>query len=176
VFSPLDVGKTLTTDLPFFESYTGQSTSELVGLEGQFRADSIVLAFEDALLSKELTTTEEKVILAIEGLEREASNGGLRQFFENSSNEFVPQIVDALMAIGCPETAELLKAAMTVLKIDESMTSEDIEDIAYDATDEQGESLSKLDEVYYEGKEEPIADKLFEFIKRNQETITISTS
>ena len=164
--------KTLSTELPFLNSFAGRSTSELIGLEGQFRTDSIVLAFEEALSSKGVLTDEETVILAIEGLEREVNNGGVMQFFENSSNRFAPHIINALRAIRCPETADLMKSAMDILNVDESMTSDDIEDIAYDATDEQGESLSELGEIYYEGKEEPIAEKLFGFIKRNQEKIT----
>ena len=39
----------MTTDEPFLEAYDGQSTDELIALEGQFRIDSIVLAFEAAL-------------------------------------------------------------------------------------------------------------------------------
>jgi hypothetical protein len=33
---------------PFLESYAGQSTEELLALEGKYRIDSLVLAFEQA--------------------------------------------------------------------------------------------------------------------------------
>ena len=40
---------TLPTDLPFLDSYAGQSTNELIDLEGSYRVDSIIFAFEEAL-------------------------------------------------------------------------------------------------------------------------------
>jgi len=164
----------MSTDLVFLESYSGQSTDELIDLEGTHRVDSIVLAFEQALQSKASLTREEKVILAVEAMEREVNNGGFNQFFCNSSRDFVPDICDALSVIDCPEPAELARSAMTILGVDVSMTSDDIEDISCDASDEQNEQLGELDAVYYRG-EEPVADKLFEFIKTNRSSITIGT-
>jgi hypothetical protein len=64
---------TLPTDLPFLDSYAGQSTNELIDLEGSYRVDSIVLAFEEALQRKEILTQQEKVVLSVEALEREAN-------------------------------------------------------------------------------------------------------
>jgi hypothetical protein len=55
---------------------------------------------------------EEVIVLAVEALEREVNNGGYSQFFVNSSREFTPIIVHALLRIGCPETAEITKRAI----------------------------------------------------------------
>jgi hypothetical protein len=163
----------MSTDLPFLDSYGGQSTNELIDLEGAYRIDSIVLAFEEALQRKANLTREEKVILAVEALEREVNNGGYSQFFCNSSRDFVPDIGGALNVIGCPKTASLTQSAMTVLGVDISMTSDEIEDAACDASETQDEDLGELDAIYYRGDEEPIADKLFEFIKINRSSITV---
>ncbi len=57
-------------------------------------------------------TEEETIVLAIEALEREVNNGGYSQFFVNSSREFTPIIVHALLRIGCPKTAEITKRAI----------------------------------------------------------------
>lgn len=44
--------------LPNLEQYEGQSTSELIKLRGKFRTDSLVMAFEEALSSKEVLTDD----------------------------------------------------------------------------------------------------------------------
>jgi hypothetical protein len=36
-------------DLKWLEGYSGQTTEELIALEGEYRIDSLVLAFEQAL-------------------------------------------------------------------------------------------------------------------------------
>ena len=160
----------------FLESYDGQSTDELVALESSHRIDSLVLAFEQALLTKDNPTAEEQVVLAVEALEREVNNGGYSQFFVNSSREYSSFVVEALEAIDCPKTAKLTRDAMAILNIDEASTSEAIEGAACDATESQDEQLSKLDEIYYRGDEEPISDKLFAFIKRNNSAIVLTNS
>ncbi len=86
----------------FLESYDGQSTDELIALESSHRVDSLVLAFEQALLTKDYPTAEEQVVLAVEALEREVNNGGYSQFFVNSSREYSSLVVEALEAIDCP--------------------------------------------------------------------------
>ena len=55
---------------------------------------------------------EEIIVLAVEALEREVNNGGYSQFFVNSSREFTPIMVYALVRIGCPETSEITKRAV----------------------------------------------------------------
>lgn len=159
----------------FLDAYDGQSTDELIALSATHRIDSIVLAFEQALQDKASLNKEERTIVAIEGLEREVNNGGFSQFFVNSSNEFVPCIQEALKAIGCPKTATLCSQAMAILGITEDMSTDTIEDLACDASDEQDQRLSKLDEIYYEGEEEPIAGKLFEFIQQNRSVISTTS-
>jgi hypothetical protein len=85
-------------DLKWLDGYSGQTTNELLVLEGGCRIDSLVLVFEEALNQKVARngdgglTTEERVVLAIEALEREVNNGGYRLFF-------VPIIVQALERI-----------------------------------------------------------------------------
>jgi Ni,Fe-hydrogenase I small subunit len=66
----------------FLDSYEGQSTEELLALEREYRVDSLVLAFEQAIQNKspDSISTEESYVLAVEGLEREVNNGGYSQF------------------------------------------------------------------------------------------------
>jgi hypothetical protein len=97
----------------FLKGYSGQSVEQLLSLEGEYRVDSLVLAFEEAIGQKARRegarniTEEENVILAVEALEREVNNGGYHQFFINSSRQFVPIVISALQRIGCKKTAAI---------------------------------------------------------------------
>lgn len=77
---------------PKWLDYAGQTTDELLALAGEYRIDSLVCAFDEALGRKELAfgmdglTPEERVVLAAEALEREVNNGGFDQLFVNVSN------------------------------------------------------------------------------------------
>lgn len=165
----------MNTDTPFLESYDGQSTDELIALEEKFRIDSIVLAFEAALDRKgqDKLSTAERVVLSIEAIEREVNNGGFNQFFVNSSNEFSPYVVESLNLIGCPQTAELCQKAINLLGVEDLFDSDALEEAACEADDDLMERFNALDEVYYAGAEEPIAIKLFEFIKQNKNEISL---
>jgi len=116
--------------LKWFDAYAGQTTDELLALEGEYRTDSLVLAFEQALQAKESRvgsrrlTDEEGVVLAVEALEREVNNGGYGQLFVNSSKEYAPVFVSALNRIGCPEVAKLTQQAINVLEIDGPITAQ----------------------------------------------------
>ena len=44
-------------DTPFLDDYTGQSTDELIKLAAEYRIDSIVCAFETAVLPQSLERT-----------------------------------------------------------------------------------------------------------------------
>ena len=62
----------------WLDGYSGQTTDELIALEGEYRTDSLVLAFEQALMAKDELTDEEKVVLAVEALERMSLPGERR--------------------------------------------------------------------------------------------------
>ncbi|HWJ39890.1 MAG TPA: DUF4375 domain-containing protein, partial [Candidatus Limnocylindrales bacterium] len=120
------------SDLPFLKNYSGQTVEQLLSLEGEYRIDSLVGAFEEALLKRAsregdlAISDEERVILAVEALEREVNNGGYRLFFQNSTREFAPIIVQALVRIGCPKTAGITQRAIDALHLP-TLTVEAIE-------------------------------------------------
>jgi Protein of unknown function (DUF1553)/Protein of unknown function (DUF1549)/Domain of unknown function (DUF4375)/Concanavalin A-like lectin/glucanases superfamily/Planctomycete cytochrome C len=156
----------------WLDGYNGETVDELIALEGKYRTDSLVLAFEQAMDQKaaregdDKLTNEERVILAIEALEREVNNGGYGQFFVNSSREYAPIIVDALRRIGCPKTAEITQTAMKVVQ-KTPMTDEEIENGTWEEDEERQESLGECDTLYFE-RPESIEESLFEFIKANR--------
>jgi hypothetical protein len=131
-------------DLPWLDGYSGESVDELIALEGEYRTNSLVLVFEQAMNQKAARvgigklTVEERVILAVEALEREVSNGGYDQFFLNTP-EYAPVIVDALRRIGCPKTAEITQRALAIVQ-KSTMSDEEPE-------------LRECDALYYEGPE-----------------------
>ena len=104
----------------WLNGYSGQSVDQLIALEGRYRTDSLVLAFEQAIYQKadrlggDELSEEELTILAVEALEREVNNGGYGQFFVNTS-EFAPVILDALRRIGCPKTAKITQRALRIV-------------------------------------------------------------
>jgi hypothetical protein len=145
-------------------------------LSDQYRTDSLVLAFEQAVDQKAARVgmgnlvDEERVILAVEALEREVNNGGYHQFFLNSP-EFASIIVSSLGRIGCPKTAELTQDALDALRIPH-LTREEIESVISKDDEDRDETLSGCDERYYKGSE-CIELQLFAFIKANKSMIRL---
>jgi hypothetical protein len=134
------------------------------------------LVFEEGIRQKlkrhggQAPTDEERIVLAVEALEREVNNGGYDQFFTNSS-QFVPTIVDSLQRIGCKRTAMITQRAIRALGISD-LIAEAI-DTAMASDDEQRlAKLNRCDEAYYKGAE-PIAEGLFAFIKANKAGISL---
>jgi hypothetical protein len=163
------------SDLKWLDRYSGQTTDQLIAMEGTYRIDSLVLAFEQAIdqkaarLGHTKLTEEERAILAIEALEREVNNGGFGQFFVNSSREYAPIIVDSLRRIGCPITAEITEKAVTVMQ-QIPMSPNEIEDGKWEDNDDRSEVLM-CDSLYFESSED-IAGSLFAFVKANRDRIS----
>jgi hypothetical protein len=162
-------------DLQWLDGYSGESVAELIALEGKYRADSLVLAFEQAMDQKaarigaDKLTAEERVILAVEALEREVNNGGYGQFFVNSSREYAPIIVEALRRIGCLKTAEITEKAVKIVQLN-PITDEEIEDGTWEENEERLDALGECDSLYFE-RPENIEESLFAFIKANRAKI-----
>jgi hypothetical protein len=157
----------------FLDSYGGQSTEELLALEGKYRIDSLVLAFEQAIQGKlpDSISSEESYVLAVEGLEREVNNGGYSQFFGNSSGEFAPIIEAALRAINCPKTADITRDAIAALRVD-ALTAETVAAAAYGEDASVAQALAACDDRYF-ANDEPIADRLFRWIAANKDRIRV---
>ncbi|MDH4084355.1 MAG: DMP19 family protein [Nitrospira sp.] len=162
----------------WLDGYSGQTTIELISLQGEYQTDSIVLAFEEALdqkaerIGQSRLTADGKVVLAIEALEREVNNGGYGQFFINSSKSYVPIVVDALSRIGCSEVALLTQHVIDALGIDGQVTVEAIDSVMEEDSDKRDEKLGECDEQYYKVAGD-LAGPLLEFIKKNKLGITV---
>ncbi|UCH35845.1 MAG: DUF4375 domain-containing protein [Armatimonadota bacterium] len=166
-------------ELPWLDGYSEQSTDDLIALEGKYRIDSLVAAFEEALGRKaarvgtENLTDEESIILAVEALEREVNNGGYGQFFANTSNEFAPIIVDALTRIGCPKVAALTQDAINTLGIQGPVAGDAIDRAMAQASEERDDELAECDDRYFESAGD-LSIPLFEFIRNNRDAIRLT--
>ncbi|MCI0581594.1 MAG: DMP19 family protein [Chloroflexi bacterium] len=165
------------TDRPFLDAYSGQSTDELIALDGTYRTDSIVLAFEQAIGQKaarigdQRLTMAERVVLAVEALEREVNNDGYDGLFRNAP-EHVPDLASALTAIGRDDVASLTRSAIDVLGVDDPLTPTAIHAAIEIDNDERDARLSELDETYYETAGD-LAGPLIAFIVANSAEIEL---
>jgi hypothetical protein len=171
--------------LPFLHDYDGQTVDEIIALRGRYRDDSLVGAIERALIEREgwndldserrqraiLSLTEaERVVMAIEAMEREVNNGGYAQFFVNSSKHFAPYIVQALQTIGCAEYAALAASAIAELRLPSEFDGEDCDKAYMALMDEIDPKLEELGSRYYETAE-PLCDNLFSYIEQQASAI-----
>jgi hypothetical protein len=164
------------TDLKWLDAYSGQTIEQLLSLEGKYRTDSLVVAIEQAIGQKaarqgnKTLTAEERTVLAIEALEREVNNGGYSQYFVNA-HESAPIIVDSLMRINCPKTAEISTEAIHALNLP-ALDSAAINTAMISQSDTRDDILHQCDEAYHETFED-IGGQLFSFIKANRSRINL---
>lgn len=157
----------------WLEGYGGETTQQLLQLEGECRIDSLVVAFEEALQGKAGPLSHpERCLLAVEALEREVNNGGYGQFFTNSSCEFVDVIEEALRLIGCPRTADITRDAIAALGIAPPLDGEKAAAAVLAGQGSVADALAACDDRYF-GNDEPIADRLFAWIKEDPSRIRV---
>lgn len=83
-------------------------------------ADAFSLSDEDATTELEAFAGARKVLYILTRYEEEVQNGGLCQFFVNSSGSVAPYVADALKTIGAKEHAALYESFITKNHIDVS--------------------------------------------------------
>jgi hypothetical protein len=161
------------TQAKWLEGYSGQTVDELLALVPEYRVDSIVIAFEQAVdqraakVGLDALDEAELAVLAIEAYEREVNNGGHHQFFFNTP-EFAPAVAKALRGIGCGATADIAQKAVDRLGIAGPVTAAAVTG----AIEREGASLvetlvEECDGPFFDGSE-PIADRLLDYIRANR--------
>jgi hypothetical protein len=165
------------SDPQWLGGYGDQSTDELIALEGPYRTDSIVSAFEQAIarkasrLGEEQLTDAERIVLAVEAMERDLNSDGFDGFFTNNAG-LVPGLVDALQAIGADGAAGLARRAIATLGIDGPVTPEAVRS-AMDRDDAgRGDALEQVDQAYY-GAKIDLAPQLMAFIRAHRDEIRL---
>ena len=165
------------SDPQWLGGYGDQSTDELIALEGPYRTDSIVSAFEQAIarkasrLGEDQLTGAERTVLAVEAMERDVNSDGFDGFFTNNAG-LVPGLVDALQAIGAAGAADLARQAIATLGIDGSVTSDAVR-AAMDRDDAgRGDALERVDQAYYAAKLD-LAPPLMAYIRDHRADIRL---
>jgi hypothetical protein len=163
----------------WLDGYSGQTVDQLLALSPEYRIDSIVLAFEDALARKAqdlglgALNEIEISVLAIEALEREVNNGGHHQFFLNTPG-YAEHVVPALRRIGCIRTAAVTQRAIDLLDLPGPVTASRVaEALDHDSTGSLIEILIEECDAPYFDEPEAIADRLFAYLSENRERIRI---
>ena len=163
---------------PWLAGYSGQTTDELIALDDVYRTDSIVLAIAQAVgaranrIGTNALTDAERVVLAVEALEREVNSGGYDSLFRYASDH-VPLLVASLRAIGCDAVAALTEAAIALLEIDGPLTPESVRSAIESDDDERGDRLSDYDTAYNQVAGD-LADPLFGYIKAHRGEISLT--
>jgi hypothetical protein len=164
-------------DLKWLDNYSGETIEELLAMADDYRIDSLVMALEQALEEKadregeHSLCEEERVVLAVEALEREVSDGGFNQFFTSAAGQYVPIIVDALLLIGCSELANIASGAINALGT-EDFSPESLDAACDSENEERDEQLDECDGLFT-GSNEDIAGQLFEFVRIHQDAIQL---
>jgi hypothetical protein len=165
------------SQLRWLNGYSGQTTDQLISLEGAFRTDSIVAAFAQAITQKAARLGDaqlsmpERVVLAVEAVEDRVNSDGFDSLLRYES-ALVQEIVPSLVAIGADAVADLARAAIEALDLDGPITASAIEsamDLEDDARDKR---LDALDRRYYK-KAGDLAEPLLAFIKSNRDQIKL---
>ena len=111
----------------------------------------------------------QKVFSAIWTAESEINNGGFAQYFQNSSCETAPFVVEAFRAISAPRTADICQRAIAVAFPDGLPIAPDaISAAAADFTDDTTEQLGALDTEFFQYPHN-LADLLFTFVSKHPE-------
>jgi hypothetical protein len=161
------------TGAKWLERYSGQTVDELLALATDHRIDSLVLAFEEALLQRAGELNEvERTVIAVEALEREVNNGGYHQLFLNRPEE-TEHLTPSLRRIGCTRTAELTQKAIDLLEVQGALTASAVSDALERGGDALLEALgAQCDGPFFKGTES-IEQHLFDYLARNRQHIRL---
>jgi hypothetical protein len=165
--------------LRWLDGYSGQSVDELIAFASQYRVDSIVSAIDQALqqtaerIGLSQLNEVELTIVVVEALDREVNNGGYHQFFLNTP-EYAPFVVAALQRIRCPKTSDISASAISLLGLGQQFATNQVQraldkDIGGHLIDVLSD---QCDQLYYDSGE-PIADRLFAFVRTHCSSIRL---
>ena len=165
------------TDRRSLDGYAGQSTDDLIALDGAYPTDSVVLAFEAAILAKAERlgygglSDAEVTVVAVEALEREVNNDGFVSLFTNVP-EVVPFLVSSLRAIDQLIVADLTARAIRVLAIEGPLTPQAVASAIEAEDDGRDVRLHDCDQAYFELAGD-LAEPLLAYIKAHRHDIAL---
>jgi hypothetical protein len=111
----------------------------------------------------------QKVFSSIWAVESEVNNGGFSQYFQNSSAETAPFVVEALSTVGAPRTAQICSRAIAcAFPAGLPATPEAISSAAEGIPDDRLNELEVLDGEFMEYPHS-LTDLLFDYVSKHPE-------
>jgi len=161
--------------LLFDEKYLQMSVSELSKLTDDeifnavwMRTEYIVSSKENLLEGFNSLNEEQRIFYAIYYLEMEVNNGGLCQFFVNSSRIVAPIVSDYMEIIGASEHKKLYDTFIGKYQINTyDLSSFDCETVEVFQSQYERYPFDEYDDVFYEL--EPLKNYLISFVKKHIE-------
>ena len=146
----------------------------LLALNDEDFYDAIECICEDAVydIKDAQLTDEQKFVYSLNKFEAEVNNGGLCQFFVNSSSECAPNISNALTAIGAIELKILFDNFIGENKIDTNdLSSFKISSIdEYEAQTERFD-FDGFDDKFYE--DENLHQQIIDYARKHVEQLIV---
>lgn len=116
-------------------------------------------------------TTAERVVLAVEALEREVNHDGYDGLFTNASEE-VPYLVSSLLAIGAEAAADLTRSAIAILGIEGPLSAEAVAATMERDDSRRDDALDALDQRFYK-EIRGVDTALLPYIRANRDQISL---
>ena len=146
----------------------------LLALEDEEFYDAIEIICEDAVydIKEANLTDEQKIVYSLNKFESEVNNGGLCQFFVNSSSECAPYISDALAAVGAIGLKMLFDNFISENSIDvNDLSSFKISNIdEYEAQTERFD-FDGFDDKFYE--DENLHQQIIDYARKHVEQLIV---
>ena len=156
-------------------AYLQMSTEELATLPDDemlravwIRTENIVSSKEDLLEGFNSLNDEQRVFYAVNYLEMEVNNGGLCQFFVNSSRMVAPIVSEHMGIIGAIEHKKLYDAFIEKHQINTNdLSSFDSDTIEVFQSQYERYPFDEYDDAFYEL--EPLQNHLVPYVKKHIE-------
>ena len=145
---------------------------QILSLDDEQFFDAINCVCEDAVfdINEPRIAKEQKLLYSLIEFEMEVNNGGLCQFFVNSSRECAPYVSEALNEIGATDLRKLYDSFISDNKIDVNDLSSFI---TYDVEEYQAQTerydFDSFDDKFYEY--ENLHQQIIEYARKNIEAI-----
>lgn len=146
--------------------------TDLLALDDEQFFDAIECVCEDAVYDINATdlTEEQRLVYCLNKFEAEVNNGGLCQFFVNSSSECAPYISKALNIIGAIELKTLFDSFIKENNIDvNDLSSFKITDINEYGAQTKRFDFDSFDDKFYE--DENLHQQIIDYCRKNIEQI-----
>lgn len=169
------LAKTINMSLRPGAAYLTVSTEELSQLSDDelicavwARTENIVLAKEDISEGFHSLNEEQRVFYAVNYLEMEVNNGGLCQFFVNSSRIVAPVVGEYMGIIGAIEHQKLYEEFIETHQIDTNdLSSFDCETVEIFQAQYDRYPFDEYDDAFY--RLEPLQNHLVAYVKKHIE-------